>query len=115
MLLICYPKWTTCKKAEAWLKANNLEYNYRDIKIDNPNESELKEWHKNSNTDIKKFFNSSGIIYKQMNLKDKIDKMTLDDKLELLSTDGMLLKRPLLITDTKTLVGFNEKKWEQIL
>lgn len=115
MLLICYPKWTTCKKAEAWLKDNNLKYNYRNIKVDNPNKSEIKSWYEKSGYDIKKFFNSSGTVYKELNLKDTIDNMTLDYKLELLSSDGMLLKRPLLIADKIVLIGFNKTNWEQLL
>lgn len=115
MLLICYPKWTTCKKAEAWLKEKQYTYLYRDIKTENPSKLELASWYGNSDIDIKKLFNTSGNVYKDLNLKDKIDKMTIDEKLELLASDGMLLKRPFLVYKDKIKVGFKENEWFSFL
>ena len=115
MLLICYPKWTTCKKAEAWLKEKQYTYLYRDIKTENPSKLELASWYGNSDIDIKKLFNTSGNVYKDLNLKDKIDKMTIDEKLELLASDGMLLKRPFLVYKDKIKVGFKENEWISFL
>lgn len=111
---ICYPKCTTCKKAEKWLQENGLDYEMRDIKTDNPSKEELKEWYEKSGLDIKRFFNTSGMIYRDMQLKDKLPDMSEDEKLTLLATDGMLVKRPILITEDKVLVGFKEKEWEQL-
>lgn len=115
MILICYPKWTTCKKAEAWLKEKQYTYLYRDIKTENPSKLELASWYGNSDIDIKKLFNTSGNVYKDLNLKDKIDKMTIDEKLELLASDGMLLKRPFLVYKDKIKVGFKENEWFSFL
>ena len=115
MILICYPKWTTCKKAEAWLKENQYTYLYRDIKTENPSKLELASWYGNSDIDIKKLFNTSGNVYKDLNLKDKIDKMRIDEKLELLASDGMLLKRPFLVYKDKIKVGFKENEWISFL
>ena len=115
MILICYPKWTTCKKAEAWLKENQYTYLDRDIKTENPSKLELASWYGNSDIDIKKLFNTSGNVYKDLNLKDKIDKMTIDEKLELLASDGMLLKRPFLVYKDKIKVGFKENEWFSFL
>ena len=112
MLFVCYPKCTTCQKAKKWLDENNIEYVQRDIKTDNPSYEELKEWFEKSGLDIKKFFNTSGLLYKSMNLKDKLTEMSNEEKLKLLSTDGMLVKRPLLICENTVLVGFKEKEWE---
>ncbi len=114
MLLFCYPKCSTCKKAEDFLKEKNIPYTYRDIKIENPTKEELKSFFEKSNLDIKKFFNTSGLVYKSLNLKEKLDTMSLDEKLELLATDGMLVKRPLLILDDKVLVGFKVAEWGAI-
>ena len=115
MILICYPKWTTCKKAEAWLKEKQYTYLYRDIKTENPSKLELASWYGNSDIDINKLFNTSGNVYKDLNLKDKIDKMTIDEKLELLASDGMLLKRPFLVYKDKIKVGFKENEWFSFL
>lgn len=112
---ICYPKCTTCKKAKAWLDENKIEYDFRDIKENNPNIHEIKEWHIKSGLPLKKFFNTSGLLYKSLNLKEKLPDMTEDEQMELLSTDGMLVKRPLLIGDNFTLVGFKEKEWADVL
>ena len=110
---ICYPKCTTCQKAEAWLKENNVSYLLRDIKTDNPSLSELQEWYKMSGLPLKKFFNTSGLLYKSLGLKEKLPTMSEDDQLKLLSTDGMLVKRPLLIGDDFVLIGFKEAEWSK--
>lgn len=115
MLFVCYPKCSTCRKAMKWLDENNLEYEFRDIKEDNPKVEDLKEWIEKSGLDIKKFFNTSGIIYRENKLKDKLPNMTDEEKIELLATDGMLVKRPLLITEDKVLIGFKEKEYEEKL
>lgn len=114
-LFVAYPKCTTCKKAEQWLKEHNISYTLRHIKEENPTKEELKEWQEVSGLDIKKFFNTSGMLYKEMQLKDRLPDMTLEEKLELLGTEGMLVKRPILVGDGKVLVGFKEKDWEEIL
>ena len=109
---ICYPKCTTCQRAKKWLDDNKIEYEFRDIKSENPTLEELTEWYKKSGLPIKKFFNTSGLLYKSLELKNKLPEMTDDDALKLLSTDGMLVKRPLLISDDFVLVGFKEAEWE---
>ena len=111
---ICYPKCTTCQKAKKWLDDNKIEYEPRDIKLDNPTLDELKEWHKKSGLPLKKFFNTSGLLYKSLDLKNKLLAMTEDEMLNLLATDGMLVKRPLLIGDDFVLVGFKEVEWGRI-
>lgn len=115
MLYVCYPKCTTCKKAQKWLDGKGVEYTMRDIKENNPSYDELKEWHDKSGLPLKKFFNTSGVIYKSMNLKDKLSEMSDDEQLKLLATDGMLVKRPILVTENTVLVGFKEKEWEEII
>lgn len=115
MLFLCYPKCTTCKKAEKWLKENSLSYEMRDIKEENPDYEELKEWYTISGLDIKKFFNTSGNLYKELGLKDKLPEMSEDDKLNLLATNGMLVKRPILIGKDMVLVGFREEQWKDKL
>lgn len=112
MLFICYPKCTTCQKARKWLDANEINYTERHIKDNNPTIEELKTWHKRSGLPLKKFFNTSGLLYKEMKLKDKLPTMTEDEQYELLATDGMLVKRPLVIGDDFVLVGFKEADWE---
>ena len=109
---ICYPKCTTCQRAQKWLDDNELEYVLRDIKLDNPTFEELTEWYNKSGLPIKKFFNTSGLLYKSLDLKNKLPEMSEDEMLELLATDGMLVKRPLLIGDDFVLVGFKEAEWE---
>ena len=111
---ICYPKCTTCGKAKKWLDDNQIEYEFRDIKLDNPTFDELTEWHKKSGLPLKKFFNTSGLLYKSLALKDKLPAMSENEMLELLSTDGMLVKRPLLVGDDFVLVGFKENEYEKI-
>ena len=109
---ICYPKCTTCQKARKWLDENNIEYEFRDIKIDNPSLEELAAWYKLSGLPLRKFFNTSGLQYKSMELKTKLPNMTDEEMLTLLATDGMLVKRPLAIGDDFVLVGFKEAEWE---
>ncbi len=112
---ICYPKCTTCQKAQAWLVEKGIEFEIRNIKEDKPSCDELKEWYETSKLDIKRFFNTSGLLYKSMDLKNKLLEMTLDEKLQLLATDGMLVKRPILVGNGLVLVGFKEKEWEEVL
>ena len=112
---ICYPKCTTCQKAKKWLDDNKIEYELRDIKEDNPSLEELSKWYKMSGLPLKKFFNTSGLLYKSLELKDKLPTMTDEEQLPLLSTNGILVKRPLLIGDSFVLVGFKEKEWEEII
>lgn len=114
MLFLCYPKCSTCKKAEKWLKDNKYEYTVRDIKTENPTFDELKEWHEKSGAPLKRFFNTSGMLYRSMGLKDRIPEMSEDDMLRLLASDGMLVKRPILVTDNKILIGFKVKEWEML-
>lgn len=113
MLFVCYPKCTTCKKAEKWLQDKGIEYEKRDIKIDNPTKDELKEWYQKSGLPLKRFFNTSGNLYKEMKLKDKLPQMTEEEQYDLLATDGMLVKRPILVTEDRVLVGFKEPEWSQ--
>lgn len=108
---ICYPKCTTCQRAKAWLDGNNIKYELRDIKENNPSYEELKEWYSLSGLPLKKFFNTSGLLYKSMALKDKLPAMSEEEQLKLLSTDGMLVKRPLLVSGDFVLVGFKENEW----
>ena len=112
---ICYPKCTTCQKAKKWLDDNKIEYELRDIKEDNPSLEELSAWCKMSGLPLKKFFNTSGLLYKSMELKDKLPTMSEEDQLKLLSTDGMLVKRPLVIGEDFVLVGFKESEWSEKL
>lgn len=111
---ICYPKCTTCQKAKNWLDDNSIEYELRDIKLNNPTYEDLSEWHKKSGLPLKKFFNTSGLLYKSMELKAKLPTMTEDEMLKLLATDGMLVKRPILVGTDFVLVGFKEADWEKI-
>lgn len=110
---ICYPKCTTCQKAKKWLDDNKIKYELRDIKEDNPTFEELSKWYKMSGLPLKKFFNTSGLLYKSMGLKDKLPNMSEEEQLKLLSTDGMLVKRPFLINEDFVLVGFKEKEWSE--
>ena len=112
---ICYPKCTTCQKASKWLDENNIEYEFRDIKIENPSLEELTAWYKLSGLPLRKFFNTSGLLYKSMELKTKLPNMTDDEMLALLATDGMLVKRPLASGDDFVLVGFKEAEWVEKL
>ena len=112
---ICYPKCTTCQKARKWLDENNIEYEFRDIKLENPSLEELTAWYKLSGLPLRKFFNTSGLLYKSMELKTKLPNMTDDEMLSLLATDGMLVKRPLVVGDDFVLVGFKEAEWVEKL
>jgi arsenate reductase len=115
MKFICYPKCSTCKKAQKWLDARDIPYEFRDITQENPTAAELKEWHAKTGLPLRRLFNTSGQLYRSMNLKDKIPTMSEDEIFQLLSTDGMLVKRPLLVTDDKVLVGFKESEWEETI
>lgn len=110
---ICYPKCTTCQKAKKYLDERGAEYEMRDIKTENPSFEELKEWYILSGLPLKKFFNTSGLLYKSMALKDKLPSMSEEEMLELLATDGMLVKRPLLVGEDFVLTGFKEKDWAE--
>ena len=110
---ICYPKCTTCQRAKKWLDDNKIEYELRDIKLNNPTLEELAEWYNKSRLPIKKFFNTSGLLYKSLDLKNKLLEMSEDEMLKLLATDGMLVKRPLVIGDNFVLVGFKENEWQE--
>ena len=112
---ICYPKCTTCQKAKKWLDDNKMEYELHDIKEENPSFEELAAWYNASGLPLKKFFNTSGLLYKSMELKDKLPIMTEEDQLKLLATDGMLVKRPLVIGEGFVLVGFKESEWSEKL
>lgn len=115
MLAVCYPRCGTCKKAVKWLEDNDIEYTYRDIKLDNPSEEELRKWHAISGLPLKRFFNTSGLLYKEMKLKDKLPEMSEDEMFSLLASDGLLVKRPIAVADDKVLVGFKEAEWEASL
>ena len=109
---ICYPKCTTCQKAKKWLDDNNIEYELRDIKLNNPTYGELTEWYNKSGLPLKKFFNTSGLLYKSLELKTKLSAMTDDEMLKLLATDGMLVKRPILVGSDFVFVGFKQTEWQ---
>ena len=113
MVLVWYPKCSTCQKAKKWLDANNVSYEDRHIKEENPSAQELREWHKRSGLPLRKFFNTSGMLYREMNLKDKLPEMTEEEQYALLATDGMLVKRPLLVGDDYVLAGFKESDWKE--
>ncbi len=115
MLFVNYPKCSTCKKAKAFLDNRAINYEDRNIKEENPTEDELRGWIEKSGLDVKRFFNTSGLLYRSMGLKDKLDSMDDAQKIKLLATDGMLVKRPILVTDSTVLVGFKEKEWENVL
>lgn len=114
-LFLQYPKCTTCKKAKKFLQENNVVFDDRDITIDNPTVEELEKWIALSGLEIKKFFNTSGVLYREMNLKDKIKDMSSEEMIKLLATDGKLVKRPLLICEDRVLVGFKEDQYKEIL
>lgn len=111
MTFVCYSKCTTCQKAKKWLDENCVSYDLRDIKTENPTYDELASWHELSGLPLKKFFNTSGLLYKSLELKNKLPDMSEEEMLRLLSTDGMLVKRPILIGDDFVLVGFKETDW----
>ena len=113
MLFVHYPKCSTCQKAKKWLEAHQIAYEERDIKTENPSKEELKGWYEKSGQELKRFFNTSGMLYKSMQLKDKLPGMTEEEQLKLLGTDGMLVKRPILVGDDFVLTGFKEELYEQ--
>ena len=115
MLFLCYPRCSTCKKAQKWLEEHHIPFTPRDIKEDNPSREELAQWHDRSGLSLRKFFNTSGLLYKSLSLKDRLPGMTEDEQLDLLATDGMLVKRPILVAEGRVLVGFREKEWEAAL
>lgn len=112
ILFVEYPKCTTCQKAKKWLDDNGIDYVARHIKEDNPTYEELKIWTSESGVELRKFFNTSGLLYKSMNLKEKLPAMSDEEKLRLLASDGMLVKRPLVVTDNSVIIGFRESEWE---
>lgn len=115
MQFICYPKCSTCQKARKWLEANHLEFTERHIVEENPSYEELKEWYAESGLPLKNFFNTSGMLYKEMQLKDKLPTMSEEEQLKLLATNGMLVKRPLIVNGNIILTGFKEAEWEKAL
>lgn len=115
MEFVCYPKCTTCQKAKKWLNENQIEYTERHIAEDNPSYDELKEWHRKSGLPLKKFFNTSGLLYKENNLKEKLPAMSEEEQLQLLATNGMLVKRPIIVDGDSVLVGFKEAEWSERL
>lgn len=115
MLFLCYPKCSTCQKARRWLDERGLAYDVRDIKADNPTADELRDWHQKSGLPLKRFFNTSGLQYKALGLKDRLPGMTEEEQYALLATDGMLVKRPLLLDGETVLVGFREAQWAEAL
>lgn len=114
-IFVCYPRCTTCKKAEKWLSDNGIAVTVRDIKENNPTEQELRTWHERSGLPLKRFFNTSGQKYRELELKDKLPAMSEDEQYALLATDGMLVKRPMLVGDDIVFVGFKEKEWQDKL
>ena len=115
MLFLEYPSCTTCKKAKAWLQGKGLEFTARHIKEENPTAEELSGWQEKSGLELKKFFNTSGLVYKDLGLKDKLPTMSREEQLGLLASNGMLVKRPIVVTEDAVLVGFKEKDWEKLL
>ena len=115
MLFLCYPKCTTCQKAKKWLEANGIAYEQRHIAEERPSYEELKEWYGRSGLPLKKFFNTSGLLYKELKLKDKLPGMSEEEQLQLLASNGMLVKRPMIVKEDVVLVGFKEEKWEDAL
>ena len=115
MQFICYPKCSTCQKARKWLESNHLEFTERHIVEENPSYEELKKWYAESGLPLKKFFNTSGMLYKEMQLKDKLPTMSEEEQLKLLATNGMLVKRPLIVNGNMILTGFKEAEWEKAL
>ena len=113
MLFVYYPKCSTCQRAKKWLEAKQISFQERDIKTENPSAAEIEEWYRKSGLPLKKFFNTSGKLYKEMQLKEKLAAMTEKEQLDLLGRDGMLVKRPIVVTEKEVLLGFKEKEWEE--
>lgn len=114
-IFVCYPKCTTCQKALKWLKEKQVEVTIRNIKEDKPDRTELEAWYQRSKLPLKRFFNTSGNVYKELKLKDKLPELSEAEQLDLLATDGMLVKRPILVTEETVLVGFKEEEWNSVL
>ncbi len=112
--ILCYPKCGTCRKAEKWLKDNGIEYNYRPIKEENPSKDELLAWIPKSGLSVSKFFNTSGLLYKEMNMKDKIKTLSEDELITVLASNGLIVKRPIMLYNDSVLVGFKEEEWKKI-
>ena len=115
MLLVYYPKCSTCQRAKKWLEENQITFEARDVKHQNPTKEELIEWHQRSGLPLKKFFNTSGMLFREMQLKDRLPEMSEEEQYDLLASDGMLVKRPIVVTKEQVLVGFCEKEWEKIV
>lgn len=115
MLFLCYPRCSTCQKAKKWLEEHNIEFTERHIAEENPSIEELQAWYKQSGLPLKKFFNTSGLFYKELHLKEKLPLMSEEEQLRLLATNGMLVKRPIVISEDKVLVGFKENEWEEVV
>ena len=115
MLLVYYPKCSTCQRAKKWLEEKQIIFEARDVKLQNPTKEELIEWHQRSGLPLKKFFNTSGLLYREMQLKDRLPEMSEEEQYDLLASDGMLVKRPIVVTDDLVLVGFREKEWEKMV
>ena len=115
LLFLCYPKCTTCQKARKWLNEKGISFEERDIKTDNPTAEELEQWHRRSGLPLKRFFNTSGLLYKELRLKERLPDMDEAEQISLLATDGMLVKRPILVGDEFVLVGFKEAEWAAVL
>lgn len=115
VLFIEYPKCTTCKRAKKWLSENSIDFEDRDIKENNPSKEELKGWLDKSGLEIKKFFNTSGVLYREQGMKDKVKTLSEDELLDILASDGMMVKRPIVVTESSILVGFKEAEWEEKL
>ena len=115
VLFVEYPKCTTCKRAKKWLSENSIDFEDRDIKENNPSKEELKGWLNKSGLEIKKFFNTSGVLYREQGMKDKVKTLSEDELLDILASDGMMVKRPIVVTESSVLVGFKEAEWEEKL
>ncbi len=114
-IALCYPKCGTCQKAEKWMKTNGIDYTYRPIKEENPTKEELKVWIAKSGLPVSRFFNTSGLLYKEFNMKDKVKTLSEDELMDILASNGMIVKRPILVAGDKVLVGFKEDEWNAIL
>ena len=115
MLFLCYPRCTTCQKAQKWLDEHNVKYEFRNVKEDNPSAKELRSWHEKSGIPLKRFFNTSGMQYKALGLRDRLTEMSEDEQLDLLASDGMLVKRPIIVSDGFVLVGFKTAEYEVLI
>ncbi len=115
LTILCYPKCGTCKKAENWLKENGIEYNYRPIVEENPSSDELKKWFVDTGLPVNRWFNTSGKLYRENNVKDKLKTASTDELIEILASDGMFVKRPILLANGKVTTGFKQEEWEEII